>query len=68
LPAVTKLGIGEAVIEITGLRNPCHQINQITDGLMKKLVFKDETGNLVRLCGVMGVILPDKPYIALQTV
>jgi len=83
LPTGTKLGIGKAVIEITGLRNPCHQLNQIKDGLMQKLVFKNENGDVVRLCGVMGIVLrggdifpgdeievtrPEKPYIALQKV
>jgi len=83
LPTGTKLEIGEAIIEITGLRNPCHQLNQIKDGLMQKLVFKTENGDVVRLCGVMAivlrggdikegdeiqVILPKKPYIALQKV
>jgi len=83
LPTGTKLEIGEAIIEITGLRNPCHQLNQIKDGLMQKLVFKTENGDVVRLCGVMAIvlrggdikegdeiqaILPKKPYIALQKV
>ena len=57
LPTGAKLEIGETVIEITGLRNPCHQLNQIKDGLMQKLVFKNESGDVVRLSGVMGIVL-----------
>lgn len=57
LPKGTELKIGEAVIEITGLRNPCHQLNQIKDGLMQKLILKNKRGEVVRLCGVMGIVL-----------
>lgn len=48
---------GDAVIEITGLRNPCAQINGVSEGLMKELVFVDDTGQTVRLAGVMSVVL-----------
>lgn len=83
LPTGAVLKIGNARIEITGLRNPCHQLNQIKDGLMHKLVYKDENGELVRLCGVMGIVLaggevkagdvitvclPDTPLIPLDRV
>ena len=54
----TRLEIGDdAVIEITGLRNPCAQINGVSEGLMKQLVFVDDTGQTVRLAGVMSVVL-----------
>lgn len=54
----TRLEIGDdAVIEITGLRNPCTQINGVSEGLMKELVFVDDTGQTVRLAGVMSVVL-----------
>lgn len=54
----TRLEIGgEAVVEITGLRNPCTQINGISDGLMKELVYVDAEGATVRLAGVMSVVL-----------
>ena len=56
LPTGTLLSIGASIIEITGLRNPCSQLNQIQDGLMQKLVFKAESGDVVRLSGVMGVV------------
>ena len=58
LPRGTLLNIGDtAVIEITGLRNPCRQINGIQDGLMKAVLTKDENGNLIRKSGVMAVVL-----------
>ncbi|MBD3942417.1 MOSC domain-containing protein [Microbacterium sp. NEAU-LLC] len=54
----TRLHLGdEAVIEITGLRNPCAQINGISEGLMKELVYVDDAGDTVRLAGVMSVVL-----------
>ncbi len=54
----TRLAIGDdAVIEITGLRNPCAQINGLSEGLMKELVHVDEAGDTVRLAGVMSVVL-----------
>lgn len=54
----TRLELGdEAVIEITGLRNPCAQINGLSDGLMKELVYVDDAGDTVRLAGVMSVVV-----------
>ncbi len=58
LPRGTLLNIGDtAVIEITGLRNPCRQINGIQDGLMKAVLAKDENGNLIRKSGAMAIVL-----------
>ncbi len=58
LPRGALLKLGDtAVIEITGLRNPCRQINGIQDGLMKAVLDKDENGNLIRKSGVMAVVL-----------
>ena len=54
----TRLELGdEAVVEITGLRNPCNQINGLSDGLMKELVHVDEAGEVVRLAGVMSIVV-----------
>jgi len=54
----TRLEIGEdAVIEVTGLRNPCAQINGLSEGLMKELVYLDDAGATVRLAGIMSVVL-----------
>lgn len=58
LPTGAKLRIGaEAVVEITGLRNPCSQIDGFRQGLLKLVLGRDEAGNLVRKAGVMGVVL-----------
>lgn len=58
LPTGTRLRLGEdAVVEVTGVRNPCSQINGLSRGLMKELVRVDETGRTVRLAGVMSVVL-----------
>jgi len=58
LPTGTKLYIGEiAVIEITGLRNPCAQIDNFQSGLLIAVLDHDENGNLVRKAGVMGIVL-----------
>ena len=57
LPKGTKLKIGQAIIEITGLRNPCVQLNNFQEGLMHKLVYKTKDGETIRKCGVMGIVL-----------
>ncbi|MFE0753723.1 MOSC domain-containing protein [Inquilinus sp. NPDC058860] len=58
LPTGAKLRLGaEAVVEITGLRNPCSQIDGFRQGLLKLVVGRDEAGNLVRKAGVMGIVL-----------
>lgn len=58
LPEGTRLHLGaDAVIEITGLRNPCAQLNGIQEGLMAAVLEKDDRGNLIRKAGVMGVVL-----------
>jgi MOSC domain-containing protein YiiM len=57
LSAGTRLRIGdEAVIEITGLRNPCHQLNGLIPGLMDAVLDYADDGSLIRLAGVMGII------------
>lgn len=58
LPRGTRLRLGEdAVVEVTGLRNPCSQINGLSPGLMKELVHVDDSGETVRLAGVMSIVL-----------
>ncbi len=57
LPQGTLLHIGgEAVVEITGLRNPCLQIDAFQDGLLKQVVGRDAEGNIVRKAGIMSVV------------
>lgn len=58
LPTGTRLYVGNsAVVEVTGLRNPCYQLDDFQEGLMKAVLDKDEQGNLIRKAGVMGIVL-----------
>jgi MOSC domain-containing protein YiiM len=58
LAAGTRLYLGaSAVVEVTGLRNPCAQLDKIQQGLMAATLARDEHGNLVRKAGIMGVVL-----------
>jgi MOSC domain-containing protein YiiM len=83
LPVGTRLSIGEATVVVTGLRNPCRQIDDLQPGLMKRLVFKDDDGHVRRLAGIMGIVarggvvrpgdqiivdLPPPPHYPLTTV
>ncbi len=84
LPKNTILAIGKDVkIQITGLRDPCNQLNDIQEGLLKALIYKDKEGNLIRKTGIMGIVLeggivqnqdkiavqlPEKPFVALEPV
>jgi MOSC domain-containing protein YiiM len=57
LPRGTRLRLGEqAIVEITGLRNPCSQIDGIREGLMEAVLERRPTG-LVRKSGVMAIVL-----------
>lgn len=84
LPTDTLMYIGStAIVKITGLRNPCAQIDNFKTGLLKAVLDKDAEGNLIRKAGIMGVILqsgeikpgdsirvklPSKPYKKLERV
>jgi MOSC domain-containing protein YiiM len=84
LPAGTLLRLGaEAVVEVTGLRNPCVQLDDFRPGLTAAVLDRDAAGNLVRKAGVMGVVrtggevkpgdtvvveLPPPPHRALEKV
>jgi MOSC domain-containing protein YiiM len=58
LPAGTLLRLGEsAVVEVTGLRNPCTQLDGIQPGLMAATLDRDEDGALLRKAGVMSVVV-----------
>ena len=84
LPTGTRLRLGEAaVVEVTGLRNPCVQLERIQPGLMEATLERDERGGLIRKAGVMSVVvaggevrpgdpirveLPPEPHRALEPV
>jgi len=83
LPAGTRLRLGDAVVEVTGLRNPCTQLDRFAPGLMQAVLGRDANGQLVRKTGIMaiviaggmvcpgdriGVELPAQPHVALEPV
>ncbi len=84
LPKGARLHIGdEVILEITGLRNPCSQLDHFQEGLMKAVLDKDAQGNLIRKAGIMSVViaggkirvydlikvvLPALPFMALERV
>lgn len=58
----TRLHLGPgAIVEVTGLRNPCSQIDRFQRGLMAAVLARDAAGNLVRKSGVMAVVLAGGP-------
>ena len=58
LPTGARLRLGgEAVVEVTGLRDPCSQLDGLAPGLMKAVLDRDADGELVRKSGVMGIVL-----------
>lgn len=58
LPGGTRLHMGgSAVVEITGLRNPCAQLDNFQPGLMKAVLGRDAQGGLVRKTGVMSIVV-----------
>lgn len=84
LPTGTRLHLGDAaILEITGLRNPCRQFDSLRPGLMKAVLDRNADGTLRRKSGVMGVVLsggrvragdgirivlPDGPHLPLACV
>lgn len=58
LPTGTRLRLGtSAIIEVTGLRNPCSQLDDFQEGLLKAVLSHDEEGNLIRKAGIMSIVL-----------
>jgi MOSC domain-containing protein YiiM len=84
LPSGTRLHLGaSAVVELTGLRDPCILIDRFQKGLMAATLDRDADGNLIRKAGVMGIVIaegdvrpgdairvetPAEPHRALQVV
>ena len=84
LPEGTRLSFPSgAVVRLTGLRNPCHQLNGHTPGLMNALLDRASDHTLIRKGGVMGVVergglvwagdqviiaLPERPHLPLSPV
>ncbi len=58
LPSGTRLHLGDtAAVEVTGLRNPCAQLDNFQPCLMAAVLGRDEQGRLIRKAGVMGIVL-----------
>ena len=58
LPQGARLRIGEtAIVEVTGLRNPCAQIEAFMPGLLSAVLLKADDGTVVRKTGVMGIVI-----------
>lgn len=84
LPLGTELRFGSAaVVRLTGLRNPCEQLNKFQPGLMSAVLDRAPDGTLIRKAGVMGIVisggvvvpgdaiaieLPPEPHSALERV
>lgn len=84
LPKDTKLSIGEEVVlQITGLRDPCRQINRFKRGLMEAVTVRDASGEIIGKVGIMSMVIaggtvhagdsikidyPSKPHVALKCV
>lgn len=84
LPQGTLLTLGaDAVVRVTGLRNPCRQIDGFCAGLLKLMVSRDRTGNVERRAGIMAAVehggtvrpgdaiqvwLPPEPHLPLHVV
>ena len=60
LPTGTRWRLGAtAIVEVTGLRNACYQLNGIQEGLMAAVLDRDADGRLIRKAGIMGIVLAD---------
>ena len=58
LPTGARLHLGDAaVVEVTGLRNPCAQLDRFRPGLMAAVLGRDERGRLVRKAGIMSIVV-----------
>ena len=84
LPVGTRLRLGKgATVELTGLRNPCIQLERLMPGLMAACLDRDDAGALIRKAGVMAVVtgggmvsagdaisvsLPPEPHVPLKPV
>lgn len=84
LPTGTRLHLGDAaIVEVTGLRNPCVQIENFHEGLLEAVLDRDANGRVVRKTGVMSIVrrggvirpgdavlieLPPEPHRSLEVV
>ena len=54
----TRLHLGAtAVVEITGCRNPCTQLDAIDERLLAQVARKADDGSIIRKAGIMAIVL-----------
>jgi MOSC domain-containing protein YiiM len=84
LPRSTRLHLGDgAIVEVTGLRNPCEQLDALEPGLMAATIEHEADGGIVRKAGIMAIVLvgadvgvgdtvrcelPPEPHLPLEVV
>ena len=83
MPTGATFRVGEALVEISGIRDPCKKIDALGMGLTKAMFGKTPRGGLLRKAGIMGVVrrggvlrpgdaiavaLPPEPHRALEVV
>jgi MOSC domain-containing protein YiiM len=69
LPKGTRLIFEQGpIVELTGLRNPCYQLDNLQNGLMKALLDRDDKGKLIRKAGVMAVVIKGGLVAASDTI
>ena len=56
-PGRACISASEAVVEVTGLRNPCRQLDSLQPGLMAATLDRDGDGNLIRKAGIMAIVV-----------
>ncbi len=58
LPRGARLRLGEtAIVEVTGLRTPCAQLDGLQPGLMAATLGRDEKGGIIRKSGIMSIVI-----------
>ena len=57
LPTGTLMSIGDSVIKLTGLRNPCAQINTYREGLLSAFRSENPDGETIRRAGIMAIVI-----------
>jgi MOSC domain-containing protein YiiM len=58
LPSGARLHLGDdAIVEVTGLRNPCVQLDDFQPGLLSAVLVRDASGSITRKSGVMSIVI-----------
>lgn len=69
LPAGARLRLGAAaIVELTGLRNPCVQIDRFRLGMMAACLGRDASGGLIRKSGVMAIVVDSGDVVAADAI